>query len=35
MTKEIINADFTMNTFDTSKMGMWTKERWKEFVGNL
>ena len=33
MTKEIIDVDFTMNTFDTSKMDMWTKEQWKEWVG--
>lgn len=33
MKKEIINVDFTMNTFDTSKMDMWTKEQWKEWVG--
>lgn len=34
MTKENINVDFTMNTFDTSKMDMWTKEQWKEWVGD-
>jgi len=34
MTKEYINVDFTMNTFDTSKMDMWTKEQWKEWGGD-
>jgi len=33
MTKEIINVDYTMNTYDTSKMDMWTKEQWQEWVG--
>ena len=33
MAKEIINIDFIMKTYDTSKMDMWTKEQWKEWVG--
>ena len=33
MTREIITVDYTMNTFDTSKMDLWTKEQWKEWVG--
>jgi len=33
MTKEVINVDFTMKKFDTSKMDTWTKEQWKEWGG--
>ncbi|MFJ7826668.1 hypothetical protein [Psychrobacillus sp. NPDC096623] len=33
MAKEIINVDFIMKTYDTSKMDLWTKEQWKEWVG--
>ena len=33
MTREIITVDYTMNTYDTGKMDSWSKEQWKEWVG--
>lgn len=33
MTKEIINVVLPMKTYDTTKMDSWTKEQWREFVG--
>ncbi|MCG7336140.1 hypothetical protein MHZ95_12785 [Sporosarcina sp. ACRSM] len=34
MTKEVVHLDFTMKTFDTSKMDMWSEEQWKEWRGD-
>ncbi|WOV86986.1 hypothetical protein QWT69_14070 [Sporosarcina oncorhynchi] len=33
MTKEIVAVEFIMKTYDTSKMDMWSKEQWNEWVG--
>lgn len=33
MTKEIVTVEFTMKIYDTSKMDTWSKEHWKEWVG--
>ena len=33
MTKEKINVVLPMRTYDTTKMDSWSKEQWREFIG--